>query len=238
MIKIEVLSVRNPRWANSEGTSIDCLIKTNTLVGEVPFTASKFDSEPHGRDVYARCLAGEFGQIAPIEGQREDHGNGLPSTLPLHFERLQRFLAEANTENGRQSYRGVAILWASLIDNLLDEMIVSKVAVEEKESSKPPKTFDQRIKRALATGCISKDDAAKCHHVRHIRNAAAHDWELSISSKEVLPSLRALYQSDHSKTFVFHKDLDFLIRQVYSGSCAALAMKFTNRLADLGCERR
>lgn len=69
-------------------------------------------------------------------------------------------------------------------------------------------------------GCIDKNDEEKCHHIRRIRNAAAHDWELSISSPDVLLGLRALYQSDHSKVFVFHDDLDFLIRQVYAGSCA------------------
>lgn len=236
MIKIEVLSVRNPRWANSDGSSIECLISTNTLIGEVPFTASKFDPEPHGRDVYARCVVGEFGEIAPMEPQVQNHGNGLPSPVPPQFERLQRFLVEANQENSRQSYRSVAVLWASLIDNLLDELVVSKTVKTEKTSVRPPTTFDQRIKRALAMGCIDKKDAEKCHHVRRIRNSAAHDWELSLSSPDVLPGLYALYQSDHSQVFVFHEDLDFLIRQVYSGSCAALAMKFTSQLAELGSD--
>lgn len=234
MKKIEVLSVRNPQWANSDGSSINCLIRTNTLVGEVPFTASKFDPEPHGRDVYARCLAGEFGEIAPMECQIDDRGNSLPSTLPSHFERLQRFLVEANKENSRQSYRSVAIVWASLIDNLLDELVVSEAAIAERSSVRPPTTLNQRIKRALAMGYIDKDDAEKCHHVRRIRNAAAHEWELSLSNPDVLLGLRALYQSDHSQILVFHPDLDFLIQQVYAGSCAALVMKFTSRLAELG----
>jgi hypothetical protein len=34
------------------------------LSGEVPFGASPADTEPHGRDLYARAVAGEFGAIA------------------------------------------------------------------------------------------------------------------------------------------------------------------------------
>ena len=31
----------------------------------VPFTASPDDSEPHGAELYARAMAGEFGEISP-----------------------------------------------------------------------------------------------------------------------------------------------------------------------------
>lgn len=33
--------------------------------GTIPFAASPIDSEAHGRDLYARAIAGEFGPIAP-----------------------------------------------------------------------------------------------------------------------------------------------------------------------------
>lgn len=35
------------------------------VYGWVPFTASPNDPEPHGRERYARALAGEYGAIAP-----------------------------------------------------------------------------------------------------------------------------------------------------------------------------
>lgn len=35
-------------------------------IGLVPFHATPDDSEDHGRDLYARAMAGEFGTVAPI----------------------------------------------------------------------------------------------------------------------------------------------------------------------------
>lgn len=40
MIKLEIESIRNPRWSSEDHSSIDCLVKFNTLIDEVPFTAS------------------------------------------------------------------------------------------------------------------------------------------------------------------------------------------------------
>ncbi|NHN77133.1 hypothetical protein HA520_07475 [Azotobacter chroococcum] len=45
MIKIEILSVRSPKWANEDGSAINCLVRTNTLMQETPFTATPCDSE-------------------------------------------------------------------------------------------------------------------------------------------------------------------------------------------------
>lgn len=232
MFKIKVLSVRNPQWANDNRSAIDCLVITNTLVGEVPFTASMHDPEPHGQEIFSRCMAGEFGEIAPMEPQN------TPAPLPHvepppEYQRLERFLLEANKENNRKSFRSVVIVWGSLLDNLLDEMLegdASRAAAAVKSVEKPPRDFDRRIKRALKRGLIDQKEADKCHHIRRIRNAAAHDWELSLESKDVLSSIRALHEADHARVIVFHEDLDFLVQQVYVASCAMLVMKFVGRL--------
>jgi hypothetical protein len=58
-------SVTNPRWANAEQIMIDCEITTSQFGDEVmPFTASQNDVEPHGRAIFQRIVAGEFGPIA------------------------------------------------------------------------------------------------------------------------------------------------------------------------------
>lgn len=232
MFKIEVLSVRNPQWASEDCNAIDCLVRTNTLVEEVPFTASIHDPEPHGQEIFARCMAGEFGEIAPMKPQN------VPAPPPHvepppEYQRLERFLLEANRENNRKSFRSVAIVWGSLLDNLLDEMLegdASRAATAGQPVGKPPRTFDSRIKRALERGLIDQKEADKCHHIRHIRNAAAHDWELSLESKDVLSSIRALHEADHARVIVFHEDLNFLVQQVYGASCAMLVMRFVGRL--------
>jgi hypothetical protein len=228
MIKIEILSVRNPQWASKDGSAINCWINTNTLVEEVPFTASKHDPEPHGREIYARCLAGEFGEIAPMEPKSEQ--DSVPHRkFPPEFQLLERFLLEANRENNRKSFRSVVVVWGSLLDNLLDEMLeceaLRSVAIGT-PVGKPPQTFNNRIRHALQLALINQKEAEKCHHIRRIRNVAAHDWEFSLASTDVLPSLRALYEADHSQVLIFHEDLDFLVQQVYSASCAMLVTRF------------
>ena len=232
MIKIEILSVRNPQWAREDGNAINCWVRTNTIVEEVPFTASKYDSEPHGREVYERCMAGEFGEIAPMEPEIEPE-HVLQREVPPEHQRLEKFLLEANRENNRKSFRSVAIVWCSLLDNLLDEMLegeASRAVDAGQPVGKPPKTFNERIKRAMEAGLIDQQEAERCHHIRRIRNTAAHEWELSLASKDVLPSLRALYEADHAQVLVFHEDLDFLVQQVSSASCAMLGMTFMSRL--------
>lgn len=56
-------SVTNLRWANPEGTLIDCDVEFASL-GPVPFTASAADSAPHSVEIFNRAVAGDFGPIA------------------------------------------------------------------------------------------------------------------------------------------------------------------------------
>lgn len=58
-------SLKNPRWANSEQTMIDCEITTSQFGDEIlPFTASANDVEAHGRGIFADIVAGAYGPIA------------------------------------------------------------------------------------------------------------------------------------------------------------------------------
>lgn len=52
----------NPVFSDSTGQNID-IIATFESLGEVPFTAASYDVELHGREIYARALAGEFGPV-------------------------------------------------------------------------------------------------------------------------------------------------------------------------------
>lgn len=233
MTKMKILSVRNPQWANRDRTAINCRIKTNTHVEEMPFTASMTDSEDYGREIFARCLAGEFGEIAPMEEPSPLPPPPQPTTLPSNFQVLERFLLEANLENGRKSFRSVAIVWGAMLDNLLDKMLeveARRTSAAGNSVAKPPKRFNDRINRALKEGLIDQGEADRCQHIRRIRNAAAHEWELSLATKDVLPSLRALHEADHAGILVFCEDLDFLLQQVYSSSCGMLVMRFLERL--------
>ncbi|WP_426781106.1 phage tail protein [Pseudomonas syringae] len=67
-----VLSARNPYWSSQARTTIELMVVFEGLVethGELPFTASPQDPEPHGVELYERALAGEFGPVqdTPVE---------------------------------------------------------------------------------------------------------------------------------------------------------------------------
>ena len=61
-----LIDARNPQWGNAEHTLIDVEAKWEHLESEgyLPFSANPEDVEAHGRDLYQRCINGEFGTIA------------------------------------------------------------------------------------------------------------------------------------------------------------------------------
>lgn len=61
-------NVTNPQWANAEHTSIDCMVDFDDLHEElVSFTAVAEGDYPHSHEIFARCVAGDFGTVAEYE---------------------------------------------------------------------------------------------------------------------------------------------------------------------------
>lgn len=59
---MQYTSVTNLQWAH-DNAGVDCIVNFVEL-GEVPFTATPLDSLEYGKEIYARCIAGDFGPIA------------------------------------------------------------------------------------------------------------------------------------------------------------------------------
>ena len=59
-------AVRNCKWGNAEHTSIECEVNFDDIQDEEfsPFGANPLDHYEHGREIFARAVAGEFGEIA------------------------------------------------------------------------------------------------------------------------------------------------------------------------------
>lgn len=57
---MKILSARLPEYTENGGIK---LLVTFESLGEVPFHATPDDTEPHGRDLYARAMQGEFGVV-------------------------------------------------------------------------------------------------------------------------------------------------------------------------------
>lgn len=56
-------AAHSPQWANEAHTAVNLML-TFEGIGEVPFTASATDEEPHGVDLFNRAQALEFGPVA------------------------------------------------------------------------------------------------------------------------------------------------------------------------------
>jgi hypothetical protein len=58
-------TVKTPKWSNAANTQIQCEVDFNDLAEEfVSFTAVAFGDYPHTHEIFARCVAGEFGPVA------------------------------------------------------------------------------------------------------------------------------------------------------------------------------
>lgn len=62
---MEIFEINNVRYVNESGTMINMDLTTDRF-GIIPFTASPDDVEEHGRQLFARAKAGEFGPVAPF----------------------------------------------------------------------------------------------------------------------------------------------------------------------------
>jgi hypothetical protein len=57
--------VKNPQWANAEHTAINCDVDFDDLnEALVPFTAVASGDYPHSHQIFAECVAGQYGDIA------------------------------------------------------------------------------------------------------------------------------------------------------------------------------
>ena len=61
---MKLVYAKNPVWANRSQTLISLTVRFEEIDEDLPFTANPNDVEAHGRDIFARAKAGEFGQVA------------------------------------------------------------------------------------------------------------------------------------------------------------------------------
>lgn len=80
---MDITNAQKPVWANAEKTLIDLEID-HPVFGSIQFTASPEDVEAHGRELFARATAGDFGPVAdyiapaPQETPEPTEGDGEP----------------------------------------------------------------------------------------------------------------------------------------------------------------
>jgi hypothetical protein len=63
---LTIKSATSPKYMTADNSMIELQVVFEEFGGKVlPFGASADDVEEHGRELHARAVAGEFGEIAP-----------------------------------------------------------------------------------------------------------------------------------------------------------------------------
>jgi hypothetical protein len=176
---ISYTSVRNPKWSSENHTSIDCLVNFTHLKEEGLFTASPFDTESYGRELFARLVAGDFGEIAPFEKAVID-----PELLSKSQEAFEKF---ANTESGckflaekddhnreiaTHSSRGLAALAETHLSKEL-AILLQQAGLEDKKIKHM--SFRDKISKAKQNNKISQKEHDALELIRKIRNEVVHE---------------------------------------------------------------
>jgi hypothetical protein len=136
-------TVRNPKWADDEKTSIHCLVK---------FEAQKVPCWYHatrdcGGDILLRCLNGDFGTIAEYDGLQPPStplGGASLEVFPSDLvgkefrpmKDIEEFFCEANSENERGTVRGILLVWGAMTETTLREFIFAKDPGQYKEKKR------------------------------------------------------------------------------------------------------
>ncbi len=231
MIKFKIESIHSPRWSSKDGTSIDCIVKFSHLLEEHEFTASLYDIEEHGREIWEQCSNGMCGEILSYAPRDNTQTYQSVESPPL-LKHLDEFFNEVNSENSKHSFRSVVIDWGSVIDETLHELL-HKLSETNTIKNSSYNNLHTKSEAVLKLGFIDENDKTRCDCIRHIRNEAAHNWKLTLENEKMSLNLKQLYQLDHSDTFHYIEDLDFLLQNIYSGSAALLLINLQNQIQKI-----
>jgi hypothetical protein len=111
-------TVINPVWANAEHTTINCNVDFDDLSeATVPFSAVASGDYPHTHEIFARCIAGDFGSIAEYVPPPAPTTDQLAAAARLKRNAL---LAETDWTQATDVPQATKDLWASYRQALRD----------------------------------------------------------------------------------------------------------------------
>lgn len=233
MITITAESIRNPRFVSEDGSQINCLVKFSHMKEEHEFTASAYDSEKHGLKIWSQCINGDYGEVKEFDPKVVDF-NIPDDGYNLNDSEIEflKYLDLINDENSKKSYRSVAILWGVLLDKILNTLILRSFP-DKNPMKLDIGTFDKKIKFSAEYNLITDEQRRRLNCIRHIRNEAAHNWDLTGGNSKLIKNLKSLYELDHTALFEYIEDADHLIQMIYSGSAAMISVALKDKLAGL-----
>lgn len=110
-MQITLTSAVQPRWMDAGHTRINLQVQFEHLPEMVEFTASPNDIEPHGRLIFERAAAGEYGEVAeyipptPLEVAARDNPPMRRNAMALATTNVQHFEMMGDTEQAA-TWRG------------------------------------------------------------------------------------------------------------------------------------
>ena len=218
-------SVRQPKWNAPDHSSINCLVVLDHMPGEHPFTAAPYDTEPHGRELFRRLVAGEFGEIAPFEPLPIDAAALAQSAaafasfanMPAGVELLAE-IADHNEENASRSSRGLA----ALAETHLSKRLARLLQIAGVQDSKIERmTFATKIAEAETLGKISRTERSALDLLRKIRNEIAHEsgnfyTEEILNLTQHLHSCLAAYMTYKPVTSLADQWIDWIFMDAFT----------------------
>jgi DNA-binding MltR family transcriptional regulator len=106
-----------------------------------------------------------------------------------HFK---EFLGALKVWNDEESGRGVVLIAAAMLDEVLEKCIRAFLVEDDevdgllKGSNAPIGTLWARINLAYSLGILSRAEYEECHRFRKIRNQFAHHIHVSFSNQQVI----------------------------------------------------
>jgi hypothetical protein len=65
-MSLTIVSASNPKYTSKDGKSIDLVVKFAEFPNPITFHAMEIDTLEHGKELFRRAAAGEFGSIEPF----------------------------------------------------------------------------------------------------------------------------------------------------------------------------
>lgn len=148
---------------------------------------------------------------------------------------IEAYLRDANAENAAGTHRGFVLVWASIIDDVLLQMLkVHFVANLNKKDCDglfgpmgPLGGFSNRTKMLHALGIIHRDEKNAIDQLRGIRNDFAH--RLNVSLDDAVLAKKCIDFGNRMTGEIGNGDPKLKL----GGGCATLLMLLVNRLSRI-----
>ncbi|APO67261.1 hypothetical protein IE4872_CH01619 [Rhizobium gallicum] len=226
-MQITYSSVRNPRWVSEAKRQIHCFVRFDHIPDEeVEFVADPTDCEPHGREIFEKCVAGAFGEIAMVgEEERTSWPTVHHGEVP-GWASAQEFLKEANLENESKTDRGMVIVWGSALEEFVKRLL-------QVNGVTPHFNYSRSIARAKSEKLISETLADNLDLANEVRKEFAHKALTTFASGGLhCQQAEELYQR------VCGDGIALPLKKLYGGAASTMLMELLRAINASDSQRK